>query len=286
MCSYLLLPSRLPLWRRKWQPTPVFLPGKSQGQKNLDSYSPWYHKSQTQFKPSPPENYLKHICSFCCCSAAQSCLTLYDPVDCSTPGFPVLHYPLEPTLTHVRWAGAAIQPSHSLSSPYPPALIFLSIRVFSNESALHIRWPKYWSFSFSISASSKYSGLISFRMDWFDLLAVQGTLKESSPTSKASILHHSAFFMVQLSLPYMTTGKTIASAIWTFVDKVMSLLFNMLYRFVTAFLPRSKWLLLSWLQSPSAVILEPKKIKSVTLSIVSPSICHEVMGLDAMILIF
>ena len=121
MCSYLLLPSRLPLWRRKWQPTPVFLPGKSQGQKNLDSYSPWYHKSQTQFKPSPPENYLKHICSFCCCSAAQSCLTLYDPVDCSTPGLPVHHHLPELAQTQVHWVCDAIQPSHPLSSPSLPA---------------------------------------------------------------------------------------------------------------------------------------------------------------------
>jgi len=138
-----------------------------------------------------------------------------------------------------------VMPSNHLILCRPHILLpsmFPSIRVFSNESALHIRWPKYWSFSFSISTSNKYSGLISFRMDCFDLLAVQGTLKESSPTSKASILQHSTFFMVQLSQPYMTTGKTIALAIQTFVGKVMSLLFNMLYRFVIAFLPRSKCL--------------------------------------------
>ena len=138
-----------------------------------------------------------------------------------------------------------VMPSNHLILCRPHILLpsmFPSIRVFSNESALHIRWPKYWSFSFSISTSNKYSGLISFRMDCFDLLAVQGTLKESSPTSKASILQHSTFFMVQLSQPYMTTGKTIALAIQTFVGKVMSLLFNMLYRFVIAFLPRSKGL--------------------------------------------
>ena len=134
--------------------------------------------------------------------------------------------------------------------------IFPSIRVFSNESALHIRWPKYWSFSFSINPSNEYSGLISFRMDWFDLLAVQGTLKSllQHHSSKASILQHSAFFMVQLSHPYVTTGKTIALTRWTFVGKVMSLLFNMLSKLVIAFLPRSKRLLISWLQSPSAVI--------------------------------
>ena len=142
--------------------------------------------------------------------------------------------------------------------------------------------------SASTSPSSEYSGLISFRMDWLDLLAVQGTLKNllQHRSSKASILWHSAFFMVQLSHPYMTTGKTIALTRWTFVDKVMSLLFNMLSRFVIAFLPRSKYLLISWLQSPTAVISEPKKRKSIIVFIVSPSICHEVMGLDVMILVY
>ena len=165
---------------------------------------------------------------------------------------------------------------------------FTSIRVFSNESALCIRWLKYWSFSYNISPSNEYSGLISFRMDWLDLLAGQGTLKSllQDHSSKASILWCSAFFTVQLSHPYMTGGKTIALTRWTFVGKVMSLLLNMLSRLVITFLPRSKCLLISWLQSPSAVIWEPKKIKSFTVSIVSPSICHEVMGLDAMIFIF
>ena len=137
--------------------------------------------------------------------------------------------------------------------------IFPSIRVFSNESVLHIRWPKYWSFSFSISPSNEYLGLISFRMDWLDPLAVQGTLKSllQHHSSKASILRHSAFFIVQFSHPYMPTGKTIALARRTFVGKVMSLLFNVLSRLVITFLPRSKRLLISWLQSPSAVILEP-----------------------------
>ena len=166
--------------------------------------------------------------------------------------------------------------------------IFPSIRVLSNESALPIKWPKYWSFSFNISPSNEHPGLISFRMDWLDLLAVQGTLKSllQHYSSKASILRHSAFFIGQLSHPYMTTGKTIILTRWTFVDKIMSLLFNMLSRLVITFLPRSKHLLISWLQSPSAVILEPKKIKSATVSTVSPSICHEVMGPDAMILVF
>jgi len=164
--------------------------------------------------------------------------------------------------------------------------IFPSIRVFSNESVLHIRWPKYCSFSFSINPSIEYSGLISFRMDWLDLLAVKGTLKSlfQHHSSKAAILQCSAFFRVQFSHPYMTTGKTMALTRRTFVGKVMSLLFNMLSRLIIAFLPRSKHLLISWLQSPSAVIVEPKKIKSVTVSIVSPSTCHEVMVPDAMIL--
>ena len=156
--------------------------------------------------------------------------------------------------------------------------IFPSIRVFSDESALRIRWPKYWSFSFSINPSNERSELISFRMDWLDLVAVQGTLKSllQHHSSKASILQRSAFFIVQLSHTYMTTGKTIALTRWTVVDKVMSLLFNMLSRLVITFLPRSKRLLISGLQSPSAVILEPRKIKSGTVSTLSPSICHEV----------
>ena len=175
-----------------------------------------------------------------------------------------------------------------LCRPLLPPSLFPSIRVFSNESVLHIRWPKYWSFSFSISPSNEYSGLISFRIDWLYLLAVQGTLKSllQHHSSKASILLHSAFFMVQLSHPYMITGKTIALTRRTFIGKVMCLLFNMLSRLVTAFLPKSKHLLVSWLLSPSAVTLEPKKIKFVTVSIVSPSICYEVMGLDAMIFVF
>ena len=162
--------------------------------------------------------------------------------------------------------------------------IFPSIWVFSNESALQIRWPKNWSFSFNFSSSNEHPGLISFRIDWLDLLSVQVTLKSllQHYSSNASILLCSVFFIVQISHPHMATGKTIAMNRWTFVDKVMSLLFNMLSRLVITFLPRSKHLLISWLQSPSAVILEPRKIKSDT---VSPSICHEVMGPDAMILV-
>ena len=156
----------------------------------------------------------------------------------------------------------SVMPSNHLILFHPllfPSSIFPSLRVFLSESVLHIRWPKYWSFSFSISPSNKYAGLISFRMDWLDFLAVQGTLKSflQQRSSKASVLWCSAFFMVQLSHPHMTTGKTIALTRWTFVSKLISLLFNMLSRLVIASLPRSKHLLISWLQSPSAVILEP-----------------------------
>ena len=167
-----------------------------------------------------------------------------------------------------------------LLPPIPP-----SVRVISNESTLRMRWPKYWSFSFSIIPSKEHPGPISFRMDWLDLLAVQGTLKSlfQHHSSKASIFQHSAFFTVQLSHPYMTTGKTRALTRGTFDGKVMSLLLNMLSRLVITFLPRSKRLLISWLQSPCAVILEPKNIKSDT---VSPSICHQVIGLVTMILVF
>ena len=165
--------------------------------------------------------------------------------------------------------------------------IFPNIRVFSNESTLCMRWPKYWSFSLNNSPSNECPGLISFTMDWLDLV-VQRTLKSllQHHSSKAWILQRSGFFTVQLSHPYMTTGKTIALTKWTFVGKVMSLLFNMLSRLDITFLPRSKCFLISWLQSPSAVILEPPKIKSATVSTVSPSISHEVMGPDVMILVF
>ena len=187
----------------------------------------------------------------------------------------------------------------SLSWWWHPAILSTSVdpfsclqsfpaSVFSNESVLFIRGPEYWSFSFSISPSNEYSGLISFRINWLDLLAVQGTLKSllQHYNPKASILRHSAFFIVQLSHLYMTTGKTIALTRRTFAGKVMSLLFNMLSKLVITFLPRSKHLSILWLQSPSAVILEPPKIKPLPVSIVFPSICHEVMGPDAMILVF
>ena len=200
-------------------------------------------------------------------------------MDCSTPGFPVLHQ--LPELTKLM-SIKSVMPCHHLILCLPLLLlpsILPSIKVFSKESALHIRWPKYWSFSFSISPSNEYSGLISFRMDWLDFLAIHGTLKGllQHHSSKASILRCSAFFIVHLSHPYMTTGKAIALTRQTFFGKVISLYFNMLSRLVITFLPRSKRLLISWLQSPSAVILEPPKIKSVIVSTVSPSICHEML---------
>ena len=177
-------------------------------------------------------------------------------MDCSTPGFPVHHQLPELAQTHVH---QVMMPSNHLILCCPlllPPSIFPSIRVFSKESVLCIRWPKYWSFSFSISPSNEFSGLISFRIDWLDFLTVQGTLKSllQHHSSKASIFQRSAFFIVRLSHAYMTTGKTIALTRWTFVGKAMSLLFNMLSRLVIGFLPRSKRLLISWLQSPSEVI--------------------------------
>ena len=182
-------------------------------------------------------------------------------------------------------------PSYHLILCHPLLLlpsIFPSIRVFSNESVLRIRWPKYWSSSLSISPSNEYSGLISYSMDWLDLLAVQGTLKSllQHHSSKPSTRQCSAFFIVQLSHPYMTTGKTTTLTIQTFVSKVMSMIFTMLPRLVIAFLPRSKCHLISWQQSSSAVIWEAPKIKSLMVSIVFPSICHEVTGPDGTILVF
>ena len=220
-------------------------------------------------------------------SVAQLCLTLCDPMNHSTPGLPM------PSSHLILCCPLFLLP------PIPS-----SVRVFSNESILRMRWPKYWSFSFRIISSKEHPGLISFRMDWLDLLAVQGTLKSflQHHSSKALILQCSAFFTVQHSHSYMTTGKTIALTRRTFVDKVMSMLFNMLSTLVITFIPRSKvkvkslsrvrlfvtpWTVVYlWLQSPSAVILEPPKLKSDTVSTVSPSISHEVMGPDAMIFIF
>ena len=220
-------------------------------------------------------------------SVAQSCPALCDPMNRSMPGLPVHHQLLEFKLMSIE----LVMPSSHLIlcrpllllPPIPP-----SIRVFSNESTLRVRWPKYWSFSFSIIPSKEIPGLISFRVDWLDLLAAQGTLKSflQHHSSKASILRCLAFFTIRLSHPYMTTGKTVALTRQTFVGKIMSLLLNMLSRLVIASLPWSKCLLISWLQSRSAVILEPRKIKSATASTVFPSIFHEVMGPDAMILVF
>ena len=188
-------------------------------------------------------------------------------MDFSTPHFPVHHQLPELTQTHVHRVGDAIQPFHPLLTLLLPPSIFPSIKVFSSESVLHIRWPKNWHFSLSISLSNQYSGLISFRIDWLDLLADQDT-QESSPIPRfKSVLQHSTFFIVKLSHPYMTTGKTIALTRWTFVRKVMSLGFIMLSRLVIAFLPRGNHLFLSWLQAPSIVILESKNIKSLTVSI-------------------
>jgi len=222
----------------------------------------------------------------CGCSVTKSCLTPCDPMNCSMLGFPVLHY---------VWVCSDSRPLSqwchpTISSSVLPLLltsIFPSIRVFSNESVLPIRWPKFWGFSFSISPSNEYSGLISCRLDWCDLLAVQGILKSlfQHHISKAPVLQCSGFFMVQLSYLYMTTGKNIALTIQTFACKMMSLLFNKLSRFVIAFLQRRKRIWNSWLQSLSAVNLKPKKIKSVTISTFAPPICHEVMGLDAMLFV-
>ena len=223
------------------------------------------------------------MCSKCALLSSHSVWsTLCESMDYSKPGLPVLNYFLEVALTHVHWVNDAIQPSHLLLPSIIP-----SIKVFSNELALHIRWPKYWSFSFSISPSNEYSGL--FPLGWtgwifFQSKGLKSLLQHHS--SKASVLQHSAFLMVQLSHLYLTTGKTIALTIWAFTNKVVSLLFNMLSRLVIAFLPKSKCLLISWLQSLSTVILEPKKRKSVSVSTFPPSICHEVMGLDTMILVF
>ena len=219
-----------------------------------------------------------------CCSITQSHPILCDPMDCNTPGFPVLHHPLEFAQTQVIESG---MPGNHLILCHPLLLlssIFLSKRVISNELALHIRW--FWSFSFSISPSSEYSGLISFRMDWLDLLAVQGALKSllQYHSSKASILGHSTFFMVQLSHPYLTTGKTIPLTIRTLVSKLMFLLFSMLSRFVISSKEQASFNFTATVTVH--MILEPKKIKSVSVPIVSPSICHEVMGPDAMTFIF
>ena len=218
-------------------------------------------------------------------SVAQSCPTLWCPMDCSTPGLPGHHQFQE---FHAYWVGDAIQPSHPLLSPSPPALnLSQNQGLFKWVPSSH-QVAIVLSFSFNISPSNEYSGVVSFRMDWLDLLAIQGNPKSlfQHHSSKASILWCSVFFIVQLSHPYMTTGKTIALTRQSFVGKILSLIFSMLSRLVITFLPRSKGILILRLQSPSEVILEPPKIKSTTVSNVSPSICYEVMGLDAVILVF
>ena len=214
----------------------------------------------------------------CCYSITQSFSTLWYPMDLSTPGFSDFHHIPEFAQTHVHWISIL---SNHIILCCPLLLlpsIFPSIRYFFSELALYIRWPKKWDFSVSISSSNEYSGLISFRIDWFDLLAVQWTLKSvlQNYNLKASITWCSAFLMVQLSHPYMTTGKTIGLIIQTLVSKEMSQHFNTLSSFFIVFLPRSKHLLISWLQSPPAMILEPKKIKPVTISTFPPYICYEV----------
>ena len=282
--------------RRKWQPTQVLLPGKSHGWRRLVGYSSWGHKESDMNERlhSLTHNYMSNYMTRPACisvqisSVTQSCLTFSTP--CTAACQASLSNTNSQSLPKLI-STESVMPSNHLILYHP--LLFLPsmslcIRIFLNESVLHIRWPKYWSFSFNISPSNEYPGLISFRMDWLDILAVQGTLKSllQHHSSKASILLCSTFFIVQLSQLYMTTGKAIALTRWTFADKVMSLLFNMPSRVVTTFLPRSKWRLISWLQSPSAMILEPHKIQSATVSTVSPSMCYEVMGPDAMILVF
>ena len=219
-------------------------------------------------------------------SVAQSCLTLCNPTDCSTPCFPVHHQLPELAQIHVHRVSDVIHPSHPLSYPSPAFNLSQHLGLFQWVSSSH-QVAKVLELQLQHQSFQWYLALISFRIDWFDLLAVQGTLKNllQHHSSEASVLWHSAFFIVQFSHPYMTTGKTTTLRRWNFVGKVMSLLFNMLSRLVIAFLPRTKQLLISWLQSLSAVILESKKIKSVTVSIVSPPIFHEVMGLDATILV-
>ena len=249
-------------WRRKWQPTPVFLPGESQGRGSLVGCRLWRHTESDTTEAMQQQQQHNS-------SVTPSWQALCDSKACSTPVFLVLHQLQEFAQTHVHQVSDATLPSHCLSSPSPPAFNLsqsfpMSQFFVSGYQSIGV------SVSASVSPSSEYSGLISFRMDWLDLLAVQGTLKSllQHHSSKASIHLHSAFFIVQLSHPYMTTGEIIALTRGTFVGKVMSLLFNMLSRLVITFLPRSKRLLISWLQSPSAVILEPPKIKSITVSTV------------------
>ena len=207
----------------------------------------------------PLHTQILYFCS--CFSVTKWCLTVCNPMDCSIPGFPILYYLPEFAQIHVHWDSDAIQPSHPLSPLLLLSSIYPSIRVFSNDLARHIRWPKYWSFSFSISSSKAYLGLIFFRIDWLDLPAGEGTLMSllQYHNSKASILWRSSFFMVQLSHPYMTTGKTIALTRWTYVSKEMSLLFNILSWFVIAFLSRSKCLYFHGCSQHPQLFWSPRK---------------------------
>ena len=249
--------------------------------------SPWDHQESDMNKQQNITWRFKCLCCCYCCSVAQSCLTLCDSLDCSTPGFPVLHHLLEFSQTHIHWVGDAIQPSHPLLPTSPPALIFPQHQSFPMSCLFGIRWPKYWSFNFSISPSNEYSGFIFFRIDWFDLLAVQGTLKSllQHHSSKASVLQCLTFLWSNSHICICETpGKIITLTTWA-----LSLLLNMLSRFIIVFLPRNKHLLISWLQVPFKVIFGPKKKKILTLFphlFVSPSICHEVTGPDAVILVF
>ena len=243
------------LWSRKCHSTPIFLSGKPHSLKSLVGYSPWDH-THTQYATlhlfTIDLNFWKHICipqTVDFSSVAQSCLTLWDTMNHSMQAsLSIINFQSPPKPMSIE----SVMPSSHLILCRPLLLlpsIFSSIKVFSNESALPVRWPKYWSFSFSISPSNEYPGLFSFRMDWLDLLAVQGTLRSllQHHSSKVSILWRSTLFKVQLSDPNTTTGKTIALTRWIFVGKVMSLLYNMLSRLVITFLPRSKRLLISWL---------------------------------------
>ena len=247
-------------WKRTWKPTPAILPGESHGQRSLVGYSPYGCTGLNMTKVTLHAHI--HIVFF---NSVQSLSYVWLFVNPRT-----IAHQASLSINNSRsllklMSIKSVIPSNHLILCHPLLLlpsIFPSITVFSNEPGLCIRWSKYWSFSFSINTSSEYSGLISLRMDWYDLLAIQGILKSplQHHSSKASILLCSAFFIIQLTHPFMTTGKTIPLIRWTFVGKIMSLLFNMLSRLVITYLPRSKCLLISWLQSPSAVILEAQKI--------------------------
>ena len=312
---------KIPL-RGKWQPTVVLWPEKFYGQRSLAGYNPWGCKEsdmtehactllKDQSRALPHKLWWGSNHRHPRRKVLTPSRGFRDRVVPTPTIAVVVQLPSRVWLFVIPWTAAghaslsltmswslpnfmsiaSVMPCSHLILRCPLLLrpsIFPSIREFSNELSVRIRWPEYWRFSFSISPSSEYSGLISLKIDWFDLLAIQGTFRSlpQHHSSKALILWSSAFFMVQLSQPYVTTGKSIALTLQTFVSRVMSLLFNTLSRFVISFLPRSNCLLISWLQLPFTVILEPKKRKSVTTYTFSPAICHAVMGPDAMILVF